>query len=237
MKRRCTPLFLLCLLVWCANGAEFAFENLRVLAESLAAQPFKPGSNEVREALLNLSYEQYQAIQFNHQKALWREEGLPFQLEFFLPASGHKQVVSLREIAAGGVRDIGFDARLFDLGTNHLKLPADLGYAGFRIVQPGTDFIEISAFLDASYFRMIGRGQDYGTSARGVALNTVADESEEFPAFRQYWIHRPEKNDRTITVYALLDGPSVAGAYRFIIQPGNTTVAVVKATLFARREV
>ena len=237
MKKSWTHSLLLCLLVWRANGAEFTFENLQVLAKNLAAQPFKSGSNEVIEPLLNLSYEQYQAIQFNHQKALWREEGLPFRLEFFLPGSGHKQVVSLHEIAPDGVRDIVFDAQLFDLGSNHLKLPANLGYAGFRIVQPGIDVIEVAAFLDASYFRMIGRGQDYGTSARGLALNTVADESEEFPTFRQYWIHRPEKNDRTITVYALLDGPSVAGAYRFIIQPGTTTVAVVKATLFARREV
>ena len=96
---------------------------------------------------------------------------------------------------------------------------------------------EMAVFLDASYFRMIGWGQNYGTSARGLALNTVGNEPEEFPAFRQFWIRRPGKSDREITVYALMDSPSVAGAFRFIIRPGTTTITQVKAALFPRREV
>ena len=84
---------------------------------------------------------------------------------------------------------------------------------------------------------MIGRGQNYGTSARGLALNTVANEPEEFPAFQQFWVRRPEWKDRELTAYALMDSPSVAGAYRFVIRPGTTTVAVVKAALFPRRAV
>jgi glucans biosynthesis protein len=101
----------------------------------------------------------------------------------------------------------------------------------------GEDGGEVAAFLDASYFRMIGYGQDYGSSARGLALNTVANESEEFPAFQQFWIRRPGKNDKDITVYALMDSRSVAGAYRFNIRPGTATVASVTAAIFPRREV
>ena len=237
MKTRWSHSILLCLLACRTAGAQFDFENVRVLAENLAAQPFKPSSSEIIEPLLNLNYEQYQAIQFIHKKALWREDVLPFQLEFFLPGDGHKQVVLLHQIDDRGARDIVFDSNLFDLGNNHVKLPSNLGYSGFRIVQPVKDFIEVSAFLDASYFRMVGQGQDYGTSARGLALNTVADESEEFPVFQQFWVRRPMTRDHAITVYALMDSRSIAGAYRFIIQPGTATVAVVKAVLFPRREV
>ncbi len=237
MKTRWAHSILLWLFACRSVGAQFDFENVRVLAENLAAQPFKPPSSEIIESLLNLNYEQYQAIQFNHKKALWREDVLPFQLEFFLPGDGHKQVVPLHQIDDRGVRDIVFDANLFDMGSNHLKLPTNLGYSGFRIVQPVKDFIEVSAFLDASYFRMVGREQDYGTSARGLALNTVADESEEFPVFQQFWVLRPKTRDDAITVYALMDSRSIAGAYRVIIQPGTATVAVVKAVLFPRREV
>ena len=85
MKKRWAYQFLICLFACRCASAEFAFEDVRMLAEKLAAQAFKPATNEIDESLLNLSYEQYQAIQFDHKQALWRKEGLPFQLEFFLP--------------------------------------------------------------------------------------------------------------------------------------------------------
>ena len=177
MKKRWAQQLLICLFACRYAGAEFAFEDLRLLAEKLAAQDLKPATNEIDESLLNLSYEQYQAIQFDHNQALWREDGLPFQLEFFLPGGGHKQVVALHEIKDGEVRGIEFDVKLFNLGTNRFVQPAHPGYAGFRIVRPGESGGEVAAFLDASYFRMIGYGQDYGSSGRGLALNTVANES------------------------------------------------------------
>ena len=105
----------------------------------------------------------------------------------------------------GKCEGIEFDVKLFTLGTNHFEQPAHSGYAGFRIVRPGESGGEVAVFLDASYFRMIGYGQDYGSSGRGLALNTVANENEEFPAFQQFWIRRPGKNDQDITVYALMD--------------------------------
>ena len=227
---------LLCLAVGRAAGAEFGFDNVRALAENRAARPFEP-AKDAAGPLLNLTYEQYAAIRFDDRKALWREAGLPFEFEFFLCGYRHKQVVALHEIDAQQVRDIAFDASLFDRGTNRLVSAARPGYAGFRLGQPDSPISEVAVFLDASYFRMIGRGQTYGTSARGLALNTVANEPEEFPAFQQFWVRRPEPKDREVTVYALMDSPSVAGAYRFVIRPGTTTVAVVKAALFPRRAV
>jgi glucans biosynthesis protein len=191
----------------------------------------------VGQPLLKLNYDEYQAIKFNHNKALWHADGLPFEVELFLPGNGNNEVVALHEIDEKGVHDVVFDAQLFDLGTNRFVLPAHLGYAGFRILQPGIGFGEVVSFLGASYFRMIGLGQDYGTSGCGLALNTVANESEEFPVFQQFWVRRPKQNEHEITVYALMDSRSVAGAYRFIIRPGPATVAVVKAVLFPRREV
>jgi glucans biosynthesis protein len=189
------------------------------------------------EALLKLNYVEYQAIGFKRQQALWREEKLPFQIEFFHPGGGHKQTVVIHELQDQGVRKIPFRSDFFDYGTNRLSLQSDLGYAGFRILASQQGSREVAAFMDASYFRMIGRGQAYGTSARGLALNTVLRDGEEFPVFQQFWIRRPEKRDKEITVYALMDSPSVAGAYRFVIRPGVDTVAAVKAALFPRREV
>ncbi len=42
---------------------------------------------------------------------------------------------------------------------------------------------------------------------------------------------------RTVTVYALLDGPSVTGAYRFIMERGKGVVMDIEKTLFFRQPV
>jgi periplasmic glucans biosynthesis protein len=79
------------------------------------------------------------------------------------------------------------------------------------------------SFLGASYFRAVGGTKQYGLSARGLAIDTGLARPEEFPEFRQFWLERPGPESTGVTVYALLDSPSVAGAYRFRITPGEMT--------------
>src|SRR5690606_41503537 len=64
------------------------------------------------------------------------------------------------------------------------------------------------------YFRAVGADNVYGLSARGLAIDTAESGGEEFPWFREFWLVRPEPQDRQLTLYALLDSPSLAGAYR-----------------------
>ncbi len=92
-------------------------------------------------------------------------------------------------------------------------------------------------FLGASYFRVLGRGQSYGASARGLAINVATTGGEEFPYFSDFWLVRPLPQQRTLTIFALLDSPSLTGAYRFEIRPGATTDVEVTATLYARKNV
>jgi glucans biosynthesis protein len=96
---------------------------------------------------------------------------------------------------------------------------------------------ELIAFLGASYFRVLGRGQKYGISARGLAVNVGARDPEEFPFFREFWIDLAATGSERITVYALLDSASVTGAYRFEIFPSAETVVSVSATLYPRRQI
>jgi glucans biosynthesis protein len=136
-------------------------------------------------------------------------------------------------------RPIGFSARFFDYGKNKVgRVPADLGFAGFRVLQelnaPGK-WDEIISFLGASYFRALAQGQHYGLSARGLALDTAEPTGEEFPVFEEFWIERPPLGGRSIVVYALLHGPSVAGAYQFVITPGEETVMRVRAAVYCRK--
>ena len=92
-------------------------------------------------------------------------------------------------------------------------------------------------FLGASYFRALGRDEVFGLSARGLAIDTTESWGEEFPWFREFWIVRPEVKAKTITLYALLDSPRVAGAYRFVVEPGEQTRVDVECQLFLRAEV
>jgi glucans biosynthesis protein len=219
-----------------AAGPPDFFLRVRQQAEEVSRQAYQPPTNRLPAALSNLNYVQEQAIQFRTNKALWASERLPFEIAFFLPGRAHAATVELDEVFDGTARSVRFDPSVFDFGTNHIELPPEVGYAGFRILHPA-GFGEVASFLGASYFRMVGRGEAFGASARGLALNTVDLGKEEFPAFRHFWLEKPVASARALRLWALLDSPSVAGAFEFLITPGGTTVAEVKATFFPRREV
>jgi glucans biosynthesis protein len=95
----------------------------------------------------------------------------------------------------------------------------------------------VIAFLGASYFRAVGRGQRYGASARGLAVDTALASGEEFPRFVEFWIERPDDSARELVIYALLDSRRVTGAYRFTVRPGAETLVDVKLRLFLREHV
>ena len=88
------------------------------------------------------------------------------------------------------------DSADFDYGKNKLSPQSwgDLGFAGFRAHYPlnGSAYKdELVVFLGASYFRALGAGQRYGLSARGLAIDTVGGQGEEFPRFTEFWIVKP----------------------------------------------
>ncbi len=225
-----------------AADAAFDFDVLQYRAKALAAQPYAEPKRHVPSWLMKLNYDQYRDIRFDSAHAWWRDQKLPFELQFFHPGGLFNKPVQVHEIVDHKERLIEFSPRLFDYGQNKLggRVPADMGFAGFRIhcaLNTPDYFDELAVFLGASYFRALGKDQRYGLSARGLALNTGEPEGEEFPVFEEFWIERPAADARTITVYALLNGPSVAGAYRFVFTPGTDTVVQVKAAIYCRRNV
>src|SRR5262249_26384045 len=72
-------------------------------------------------------------------------------------------------------------------------------------------------------------------SGRGLAIDT--DGQEEFPDFTAFWIVEPLPDARSVDVVALLDSPSVTGAFWFSAQPGDTSIVAVTASVFLRRDV
>lgn len=214
-------------------------ERMRRRAKALAALPYSPPVRALPAALANLDYDAYRDLRYRPDRAVWRELGLPFQLQMFARSGSHADRVEISEAVEGVVQPIAYRPDLFTAGPLVPgALAPDLGFAGFRIHalinDPGR-FDEFAVFLGASYFRAVPQGGAYGLSARGIEVGS-GDEGEEFPAFRSFIIERPVPDAPAITVHALLDGPSVAGAYRFVIAPGEATVFDVTATLFPRRD-
>jgi glucans biosynthesis protein len=217
----------------------FEFEDVVRQAELAARAPYNSISRPPPAELQALSYDEYRDIRFRPDHALWRSEGLPFELMFFHLGKFQMQPVRINEVTSEGVRRLRYDVSDFDFGNNKLATGKwrDLGFAGFRAHYPlngQTYKDELIVFLGASYFRALGAGTIYGISARGLAIDTVGGQQEEFPRFSEFWIERPAANARVLTVYALLESPRANGAYQFDIHPGETTTVDVRARIFLR---
>ncbi|MDS4021633.1 MAG: glucan biosynthesis protein G [Candidatus Competibacter sp.] len=220
----------------------FNFADVRRRAEMLATQSFQAPGNNLPDFLKNLDYDQYRDIRFRAEKSLWRDAGLPFEIQFAPLGFLFSRQVAINVVVDGQSKPVEYANDLFDYGRNKVpdNLPTDLGFAGFKVLYPlhvDNRYDEVAVFLGASYFRAVGQSQNYGISARGLAIDTGLPKPEEFPWFREFWLEKPGKDATELTVYALLDSQSVTGAYRFVIRPGVATQIEVKASLFVREKV
>jgi glucans biosynthesis protein len=236
--------FASCLVIALYAGAAgaFSFEDVAERAQLQARQPYRDTSRKAPAQLTALSYDQYRDIRFRPDRALWRTEELPFELMFFHLGKFQKQAVRIEEVTPQGTRHIPYRAADFDFGKNKISPQSwgDLGFAGFRAHYPLNSTAykdEVVVFLGASYFRALGAGERYGLSARGLAIDTVGGQGEEFPAFIRFWAVKPSADATVLTVYALLDSQRATGAYQFDIRPGGETVMDVRARLFLREKV
>ena len=172
--------------------------------------------------------------------ALWRGQKLQFHrrvLPSRLPLQGRASTIY--EVADGRAALIRYSPDLFTF--DKVKPPTgDIGFAGFRLHYPLNRpdyFDEICAFLGASYFRAVAKGQGYGLSARGLAIKTADPSGEEFPLFRAFWLERPGRGSDAIVVHALLDSQSAAAAFRFTIRPGRQTMFDTEMALYPRVDI
>jgi glucans biosynthesis protein len=223
-----------------ASDAPFSFETVQQRARLIAERPYvAPSRDAVPEWLRTLSYDDYRVIEFDAARSLWRPEKLPFQVQFFHPGQLFNQPVKITQVRNGVTEPIAFRRDYFNYHQLKVgELPDTLGFAGFRLIYPlNRPNDELGAFLGASYFRFLCQKASYGLSARGLALDTAEPTPEEFPLFTEFWIERPAANAKLITVYALMDSPSLSGAYRFQIMPGADTIMTVRASVYRRKNV
>jgi len=226
-----------------ADEKPTAFDPMQVrqLARDLAQKPYKAPDTSLPPQLKDLSYDQYRKIRFIPDRALWRSDKLPFQLQFFHRGFYFTNRVDVYEVDNGQARHIPYSSSMFSFeGVTPPDPNQDIGFAGFRIHAPMNRpdyYDEVAVFLGASYFRAIAKNEGYGLSARGLAINTGNPKGEEFPLFKTFWVERPAPNTGSLAVHALLDSPSASGAYLFTIRPGEVTTFDSEVALYPRADI
>jgi periplasmic glucans biosynthesis protein len=219
----------------------FSAGDVQKQARALAAERFVRPKIDLPKPLQDLNFDQYRDMRFKRERALWASDKAPFLLELLHRGFIFKDPVAIYVVADGTAQRVAYAPDFFTFGPSVQPPPEGsvTDFSGFRILTPinrAETFDECVVFQGASYFRAVAKGQGYGLSARGLALNTGARDGEEFPFFRAFWIERPQPEARAVVVHALLDSVSTTGAYRFTIRPGEATVMDVEMTLYPRVE-
>jgi len=224
-----------------AYAAPFGFDTVVDKAKALAAKPYQ-APEEVPEFMRKLSYDEFRGIRFDPENSLWRDSNSRFQVMLVAAGLFFRYPVTINVIDGQGVHRLPFHKEYFKTNNADLakRIPADLGYAGFKLTYPINErdvHDQFLVFAGASYFRGVGKDNVFGASGRGLAVNTGLMSGEEFPDFVEYWLERPSKGASSMRFYALLDSASVTGAYRFSVSPGRPTRLDVKAALFPRDDI
>ena len=218
----------------------FDYARLKGLARARAAVPYEAPTDKLPPAIAKLTWDEWQSIRFRTDRALWANEDLPFRAQFFHLGFRMTRPVRLYAVENGTSREIAYDSSMYDYGKAHItprEVPRDLGFAGFNLFSHTDWERDRVAFQGASYFRAVDATRQYGMSQRGLAIDCGMPYPEEFPDFVAFYLERPVAASDTVTVHALLDSPSVSGAYRFVIKVDDTTLMDVDAALYPRKQI
>jgi len=225
--------------VYDSRPQAFSYAWLKVHARALAAGAYVSREGDLPQSLKTLSWDEYQAIAFRADQALWRYDKSAFQIQLFHLGLYFQQPVKIHEVVDRQAAELAYRQDLFRYrGEQPLgDLPGDLGYAGFRVHYHNNFALDLAAFLGASYFRAVGSEMQYGLSARGLAIDTGMNREEEFPRFSEFWLEKPAPGSQLLRIWALLDSPSTTGAYAFVLDPGRNMVVDVDVALYPRTEI
>lgn len=225
-----------------APGEAFAANTLIDIARARAAAPYTaPRSDDLPPVLKDLGLERYAAIHVAPGRGIWAGEALGYELEPLLRGSIHANPVPLYLVENGVVRPLAYDRTRFSVdGLDLPDLPAEAAYSGFRLRSrpgDGADMSDFALFQGASFFRLVAQGQDFGITARALALRPADARGEEFPLFRALFVERPSSGE-PVVVHALVESESAAAALRLTLTPGReTATAEIEAAVFARADI
>ncbi|MBU3076570.1 glucan biosynthesis protein [Sphingomonas quercus] len=211
-----------------AAAEPFSFDLLKRRAAQLARRPYQaappvPGASGV-------DFDAAWKIRFRAERTLFAGTATPVRL--FPPIATAQLPIAINIVKNGVATPLDAAGDWFS-APDGIRVPA--GFAGFRVMTEGKES-DWLAFMGASYFRSSGERDQYGLSARAIAVNVGIDGREEFPRFTEFWLEPAA--DGALTIYALLDGESLTGAFRFVCRSGKKGVTQdVTGFLRIRRDI
>lgn len=216
----------------------FSFKSLISYAKFLSEKNWTSPPLKHSAELEKIDYDAYQKIRFRKEKTLSAPKNKTAALQFFHLGKYFKDPIKIHLVSENMARELLYTPNFFEIPEDHIarQLPKSLGFAGFRVMEKGlnSDWL---AFLGASYFRASAPFNQYGLSARGIAIDTAMPTPEEFPRFTSFWLEPANNNDNAITIYAILEGPSVTGAYKFSCKREKNMVMDTDVHIFARKDI
>jgi glucans biosynthesis protein len=222
----------------------FSFDRLKAAAKRMAGEAYVGPARPAPEITGKINYEAWGKIAFDMDHALYAAGPGRFPVSFFHVGMFFPKAVEMNVVEGANAREIIYDPSYFTMPADSVakQLPRGAGFAGLRIQEPKDGPLDWRkndwvAFLGAAYFRAIGALRQYGLSARGVAIDVAAaGKPEEFPDFTKFYIEGSGAAD-SLTIYALLEGPSIIGACRFVMTRGKGVVMDIEQALFLRADV
>ncbi len=221
-----------------ATPVAFSSSSVVDTARALAQKPFAaPSAPELPGPLANLSADAFAAIHVKPEGLIWADDPAGFVIEPLHRGFVFTTPMQINLVDNGISSRLNYDASKFSFGAVNLGAqPKNLDFSGFRILHRAEsgELQEVAIFQGASFFRSNAPGQALGVMARGLSIRTADARGEEFPVFRTVWIEKTTRAANALTIHALLDSDSVAGAYRFTLRPGDATIIDTECALFPR---
>ncbi|MET0606094.1 MAG: glucan biosynthesis protein, partial [Beijerinckiaceae bacterium] len=220
------------------DGRPFSADALVDVARGLAKRPYAAPPNDLPDGWANLPRDRYATIRANPASFLFQGENRGVAIEPLHRGFVFTRLVQLFVIEDGRVRRLVYDPSIFDFGrTPPPPQGLDLAFSGLRLFGDPVDGQnrEVATFQGGTFFRAIARAQNYGVTARALALRLAEARGEETPFFRGIWIERPPVGANAVNLHGLIDSESATGVFAATVRPGDITIIDAQLTLFARQ--
>ncbi len=206
-------------------------------ARDRAAKPFRSSGADLPDLFSKLEFDQFQDIKRKPETLIWADENTGFAIEPLHRGSIFSSEMLLHVVDNGAETRLTYRREDYDFGK--LKPPAEtssLGFSGFRVFRTDGkgNREEVAVFQGACFYKAIAEHQMPGITARALALRVGDPRGEEVPRLVSAWIEKPTRAKNALVIYALLDSPSLSGAFRFTLRPGDATIVDTECTLFTR---
>jgi glucans biosynthesis protein len=218
-----------------ATPRPFSFDALIADAKLRAAEVYKAPEAKGAEILKRIDYDQHNKIKYRSERAIGLNGGKA-RLALFHPGALFPLPVSINLVEGGASKELLYRSDYFDMPDDSpaRMLPEDLGFAGFRVMGANSER-DWLAFLGYAYFRSSGELDQFGQSARALAIDVAMPTPEEFPRFTDFYFAPSPSGD--LTLYCSLDSPRVTGALRMDMVRDGKVVMDISARYFAREDI